>query len=211
MIKIIDAKPDPLDLPKIKAVTIGQVATGKIEPHLRHDDRLSWHASIDPTQACQMSHTVWLIHGHGETPRMAVIDAIIRERALLAEKLRVLAAIESELGSTGMTPEQMRSLEGGVRERLTNAIQAAGGFAEAGPRHCGRAGALSTGVAETTLAVTGADPPLVITGPGGDFRVEHRGCEGCGDLFSALAHAHGRFCQRCLERRQVERMMGGAM
>lgn len=114
MIKITEAKPDPIDFPKTKAVTIGEVAVGKIEPSLRSDDRLSWHACIDPAQACRMSHTVWLLHGHGPSPRMAVIDAVIRERALLEEKLRVLAAIEVELGTTGMTPEQMRRQEGGV-------------------------------------------------------------------------------------------------
>lgn len=69
---------------------------------------------------------------------------------------------------------------------------------------------VTAGVAETTLCVSGQEPPLVITGPGGDFRVEHRPCGECGDLFSAVIHAPGRFCQRCLERRQIERMMGGA-
>lgn len=113
MIKITEAKPDPIDFPKAKAVTIGGLATGKIEPSLRCDDRLSWHACIDPGQACRLSHMVWLLHGHGPSPRMAVVDAVIRERGLLEEKLRVLAAIEVELGTTGMTPEQMRRLEGG--------------------------------------------------------------------------------------------------
>lgn len=114
MIKITDAKPDPIDLPKTKAVTIGQIATGKIEPSLRSDDRLTWHACIDPKQACRISYMSWLIQGHGPSPRMAVIDAIIKQRALIEEMTRVLAAIEVELGTTGMTPEKMRSLEGGA-------------------------------------------------------------------------------------------------
>lgn len=98
-----------------------------------------------------------------------------------------------------------------IRDALRDALQAAGGFSPRPPLLTPSEPVnVSEGVAETTLAVTGAEPPLVITGPGGDFRVEHRGCEGCGDLFSAVANAHGRFCQRCLERRQVERMMGGA-
>lgn len=113
MITISDAKPEPADLPKVQQVTIGAIAVGKIEPSLRHNDSLSWHACIDPGQACRLPHTVWLLHGHAPTPRMAVIDAIIRERALLQEKHRVLAAIELEVGTTDMTPEQMRQLEGG--------------------------------------------------------------------------------------------------
>lgn len=68
---------------------------------------------------------------------------------------------------------------------------------------------VTAGVAETTLGVSGQEPPpapLVITGPGGDFRTEHRPCACCKCLFTAVAGGPGKYCQKCLDRRAAMRL-----
>lgn len=64
---------------------------------------------------------------------------------------------------------------------------------------------VAAGVAETTLGVSGQEPPLVITGPGGDFRTEHRPCACCNGIFTAVAGGPGKYCQECLDRRAARR------
>lgn len=59
---------------------------------------------------------------------------------------------------------------------------------------------VTAGVAESTLGVTGKEPPLVITGPGGDFRAEMRPCASCGSLFTAVFGGPGCHCQACIDR-----------
>lgn len=68
---------------------------------------------------------------------------------------------------------------------------------------------VTAGVAETTLGVSGQEPPpapLVISGPGGDFRAEHRPCACCKCLFTAVAGGPGKYCQKCLDRRAAMRL-----
>ncbi len=65
---------------------------------------------------------------------------------------------------------------------------------------------VTAGVAETTLGVSGQEPPLVISGPGGDFRTEHRPCACCKCLFTAVAGGPGKYCQKCLDRRAAMRL-----
>lgn len=107
-----------------------------------------------------------------------------------------------------------------IREQVHVAL---GSLARAGidaPASPASAAGITNGVAERALAVTGAaegpspsevsefvtrcpaEPPLLVTGPGGNFRTEHRPCAGCKALFTAPADSPGTLCGVCVDYRK---------
>lgn len=114
MIKITDAEV-PLEAAKAQSVVIGDLLEkGEIIPRIYDSGKgeIVWHANLKPRSRRRFGG--WLLQGHGPTPALAVLEAVIEERAEIEERRQMLAAIEAELGTAGMTPEQMRRKEGGV-------------------------------------------------------------------------------------------------
>ncbi|MFN0133458.1 MAG: hypothetical protein ACKVW3_13140 [Phycisphaerales bacterium] len=63
--------------------------------------------------------------------------------------------------------------------------------------------ALSQPTASRDEPAQPAEPPLVLTGPGGEFRIEQRSCRVCSAIFSAAFGCAGELCQNCLDRRRA--------
>ncbi len=107
MIKITDAQSEPIDFPKAKNVHTPGCSRGDITPRIC-GNALVWDANIKPES--DTPYQTWLLFGCGPTPETAVADAVIRERRVLAEKVRRLAAIEVELGFAGKTDVEIRKM-----------------------------------------------------------------------------------------------------
>lgn len=150
----------------------------------------------------------------GEREAAAMADGLEEERdraALDASIGETSAALRETAGAFRETPGAFRGTSGpncGTRPRPCRGCSGSGDVAEArrlsgrcpvcGPRD------VSSGVAETTLGVTGKEPPLVITGPGGDYLSETRTCYCCRAIYTADARARCVYCPACLVRIQAE-------
>jgi len=111
MICFSDIVPD-VPAHKPRAVTIGTVVAGKVTPEFNLDGTLRWHAVLKPTDAGPS--VSWLIQGFGVSPRAAVLDAIVRERARQAHERAAFVLIERALGVAGLMDVQVRALGGGA-------------------------------------------------------------------------------------------------
>lgn len=98
-------------------------------------------------------------------------------RADAASAVEVRA--DDHVAPTDLAPERRRGLRG-IADSVLAAI-----------RRLLRAG---------DAPVAGQEPPLVIVGPGGDFRTEHRPCARCKGLFTSVAGSLGAHCWQCLDR-----------
>jgi hypothetical protein len=97
----------PIDSQKKKAIFVGGEKVGEIDPHL-YADRLSWHAVIRLDNLGSLGPS--LLQGHGNSPKAAVVNAIIvgrKDRDLFA---KTLAQMEADLGTSGRSNEELERL-----------------------------------------------------------------------------------------------------
>ena len=158
----------------------------------------------DAHQAAGERAAAAMADGLEEEADRAALDASMGETsAALRETRGAFRGTSGPIGGTsgpigGTRPRPCRGCSGGGD--VAEARRLSGNCPVCGPR------SVTSGVAETTLGVSGQEPPLVITGPGGDFRTEHRACACCKGLFTAVAGGGpGKYCQACLDRRAERR------